>query len=554
MLNSLTSDYKDKPPRWQGRASMLGTRLIRSKRLFMLICLAISFYFFGPSFTAIGGSHDHASSSTDEDLYVDKSLYARGLSASIKSAERQALVHPIENVYFLLNGLTSVDTNLVDLACDMARKNAGSTVHIVVLGHGSLAIDNYRYRNGFDEECPVFFHNARPNATFSHVGHTMELASYADHALRMLLRDTPRAIIYTHSATEPKPNWFMATVARHKHAANFIELAGSDILTYGWMSQLSAEALASWNRPIIDLVIDASTSNTGSLQRLLDCLANAIYPADSRPQIIIEFDHDSRVAVRALIAKFAGVWPKSRIQARRKTRETQFVLLESWYPTTADNFALFLNTCHELSPYYYQYLLMMLLRYRYDDAGRLGAWRMKQYGIALTSVFEPSLDAPQMLLDYKDDLSSIKEARSPFLWHVSDIDAPVLLYPELISTLHEVLNSGDDEVEQLTDTAQLLGYLVVPNSMLMLYPPAFNSEEGSMTMARMMPDYTKVDGGAEDQPKTLRLQTDAAWYNQLGGNNGNEVHDDLPQWTDLLVFDANGARQSMSSFFRGNYG
>lgn len=553
MISAFQSEYKDKPASWQYRRYLPSGRFVRFKRVLLLIVICLGVWVISKH--SFRPAREVTSTDTDEeDLYFDKDLYAPEFAFSIERARRDAPVHPILDVFFVLNGLGSSDTNLVALACAMAKKSTRSTVHVAVLGTAHTTIDDYRAKNGFVADCPVSFHDARIDASVEKL-RTLQLNSYAENAVKSMIEVQPRAIIYTNSKTMPKPTYFTAAIGRHEHEATVIELDTSEVKMLGWIADLSPTALSAWNSPKIDIVIDAS-SNTGSLNRLLKSISEARYFVDDYPLILINFDEESSVAVRALVSKLNLVWPAERLITRRRVGPAKHALLENWYPTTSNNFGLYLHDQHELSPYYYHYLKFMLLSYRYDNPGRLGSWLTKQYGISLMSLLDPTVKAPEALLDHKVDDNIVRQAKAPILWHNADLSSPVLFYPDAFSTLHEMLQYSDDETQKLETTAELLDYLVKPNSMVLMYPPSFDIGSGFKCLAKRYDTDIKIEDWVPTGLNQLKntdpqLLNNPGWYMMMGSDSDDSDYSALPRWSELKLFDRHGKAQALSTFFRG---
>ena len=139
--------------------------------------------------------------------------------------------------------------------------------------------------------------------------------------------------------------------------------------------------LTAWHRAYVDIIIQASSGNSGSIARLLRSIAEADYFGVRYPSITIEIPADIDAPSLRFLEKH--IWPPlpndgtthtSQLRFRRRISHVQLEPLEAaiqtveaFYPTNSlDSNILVLSPEVELSPMYYHYLFFNLLEYRYS--------------------------------------------------------------------------------------------------------------------------------------------------------------------------------------------
>lgn len=563
MLPQFTSEYKDKPT-WHLRKYALFSRPVRLRHLLLLVITLYCVWklVLRSQLASLPETINFQSHSVldDNDLYVSKSIYPESFAESIQAARLVARVHPILDVFFVIDGLTSSDTNLIALACNMAKSKSGATVHLAILGSGHVSIEEFRARNDFLNDCPVAFHDARAPDQILGAHRTIEINSYAAYAIAEIVKIPPKAIIYTHSMTARKPSYFLASLARHRHQATQICLDSSEVETLGWIASMDPHALGAWSIPRIDIVVDVSI-HPGALNRLVRSIVSARYFVASHPNIVFVFDGDSARSTDSIIAKMQQSWPADKILVRKKTESSRSTLLESWYPAYDDNYLLIVDEQHELSPFYFHYLHFMLLTYKYSPAGRMKSWLDKQYGITLMSLLDEDSGLPSLSDFSQVAHETLSHSRTPVLWSKAEINGPLLLFPDAFRTLHDQFLREDDALEVKSLLVKSMERLVRSNALVLLYPPAFPSEGGYQVLAkRYIHDIDISDWNpsslveAESDTKSGgNLLHDPKWWNMLGTNTDNKAWDVLPQWSDLDLYNEQGQRTPMHRFFKGIY-
>lgn len=101
-----------------------------------------------------------------------------------------------------------------------------------------------------------------------------------------------------------------------------------------------------------------------SLARLLDSLINAKYFGDSL-DIRVNVEQDCDLETLETVEKIT--WPIGHVVIHRRVIHAGLLtaVVESWYPSSNDTYGLLLEDDIELSPLFYAWIKMTLLRYRY---------------------------------------------------------------------------------------------------------------------------------------------------------------------------------------------
>ena len=162
-------------------------------------------------------------------------------------------------------------------------------------------------------------------------------------------------------------------------ASVVVRLARSDLLYSDWMGALSlvewrrtsgqyqyfsvcADSEIDWNVPRVDVSI-ITNNRSQSLSRLLGSLKRACYFGDSldlRFNMEDSADGDTKQLGDNLEWKYGSVFVHHRITHGGLLT----AVVESWYPRSNDSYGLLLEDDVEVSPLFYAWIKLALLRYR----------------------------------------------------------------------------------------------------------------------------------------------------------------------------------------------
>ncbi|KAF8957453.1 hypothetical protein BDZ97DRAFT_1906800 [Flammula alnicola] len=150
------------------------------------------------------------------------------------------------------------------------------------------------------------------------------------------------------------------------HGATVIRIPRLDLENTEWMASLKLEEWKNWHRPRIDISI-ITNDRPQSLTRLMNSLASARYFGD-QPTLRVNVEQDCDADTLRIAENIA--WPLGRLFIHHRVVHGGLLaaVVESWYPQDNDSYGLLLEDDVELSPLYYAWIKMTLLRYRYGVA------------------------------------------------------------------------------------------------------------------------------------------------------------------------------------------
>lgn len=121
--------------------------------------------------------------------------------------------------------------------------------------------------------------------------------------------------------------------------------------------------LLDWHVPRVDLSV-ITDSRPHSLIRLFDSLTSAHYFGDTLDlRINLEQTADSQT----MQAVHEFRWDRGRVHLHHRVIHGGLLpaVVESWFPHSNDSYGLLLEDDVELSPFFYAWVKMSILRYRY---------------------------------------------------------------------------------------------------------------------------------------------------------------------------------------------
>ncbi|KAJ5869842.1 hypothetical protein N7455_004783 [Penicillium solitum] len=265
---------------------------------------------------------------------------------------------PSRAVVFAASSLHSV-SDLLPLACRMAGQRL-NYVHFTLMGKEEISIEGIKEVNRIrDSECPMTWHDARP-----------------DYALKST-DDPPRFSL--HKVRAGRIPFFgdgAETYSRENGIPHVtLSTASRDLM---WIASLDSEALRSWNRVQIEMVVHAPSESSGSLIRLMQSLDAADY-LGSAPSLTIELPQRVDSQLLRFLQHLGGLTQLSgRITIRRRiqphdmdTVESSLRTVESFYPRDPGvTHLLLLSPQTELAPSFYHYLKFAVLNYKQSSRAK----------------------------------------------------------------------------------------------------------------------------------------------------------------------------------------
>ncbi|KAJ2919481.1 hypothetical protein MD484_g926, partial [Candolleomyces efflorescens] len=142
-----------------------------------------------------------------------------------------------------------------------------------------------------------------------------------------------------------------------------VEVPQQDLAYCDWMASLTLEQWKNWHKPKIDISV-ITRDRPNSLARLLKSLSAARYFGDSIDfRLNVEQDCD----FETLNISQRYLWPHGSFFLHHRIVHGGLLpaVVESWYPRNNDTYGLLLEDDVELSPLFYAWVKMTILKYRY---------------------------------------------------------------------------------------------------------------------------------------------------------------------------------------------
>ncbi|CAG8586176.1 19844_t:CDS:2 [Cetraspora pellucida] len=145
-----------------------------------------------------------------------------------------------------------------------------------------------------------------------------------------------------------------------------------------WITDLSIEALKNWNTPNIQIQV-ITQNRPESLERLMQSLNSSIYFGDD-VYLTINVDRKADPVTIKYCQTFK--WPFGYLSVRHRVVQGGLIasVVESYYPTTNDEYAVILEDDIEISPFFYVWSKYTILKYKYGVDRSLSG---RMYGVSL---------------------------------------------------------------------------------------------------------------------------------------------------------------------------
>jgi hypothetical protein len=347
------------------------------------------------------------------------------------------------NVFFAFSSPKSA-SSVLTAACAMASHNR-TRVHVSNMGRKDMAMSDILALNGISQEdCPIRWHDAQPDFAVQSTQRRMQTSCEA--ALGHIHRALALQAVFID--TSSREDEFLTEGLRSRTNAlsiPFIRVPEAD----SWMLTLDTRSLRQWGHVQVDILIQAPKDSSSSLLRLLRTIRDADYNGLVLPRVTLELPS----SIDSFITRYLYYyrWPPGSSAAESKlivrhrvdsqavtpaTASSRFI--ESFYPTRpGSSHVLVLSPNVELSSKYYQYLMYMLMEYKYGAKTDLISSRLM--GISLAG---PSTDMKGS--------STLPIS----LWQAPSADA-ILYFGDAWVELHEFATrrlSADPEFSQTVGT------------------------------------------------------------------------------------------------------
>lgn len=210
---------------------------------------------------------------------------------------------------------------------------------------------------------------------------------------------------------------------------------------------------ADWHTPKIDLSV-ITNNRAQSLSRLLTSLQSAHYFGDD-VSLSLNLEQTADLATQRAVDGFA--WEHGSVTVRHRILLGGLMpaVVESWYPASNDSYGVFLEDDVEVSPFFYAWLKLAILNYRYTPALRERSTRM--FGISLYQQKNIEL-RPEGRQPFDAHKLFASLALPPTVPYLSQIPCSwgAAYFPEVWREFHAYL------ALRLSETALPIGELLVP--------------------------------------------------------------------------------------------
>ncbi|KAJ7767459.1 hypothetical protein DFH07DRAFT_915684 [Mycena maculata] len=156
-----------------------------------------------------------------------------------------------------------------------------------------------------------------------------------------------------------------ATQSVKNERATLVRIPPEDLMHTHWMGSLSLTEWTNWNVPNIDVSV-ITQDRPQSLARLMTSLSQARFFGDS-VGLRLNMEQSSDLETIHMVGEFE--WRHGSVFTHRRVIHGGLLpaIVESWYPYSNHSYGLLLEDDVELSPLFYAWIKMGILRYRYGE-------------------------------------------------------------------------------------------------------------------------------------------------------------------------------------------
>ncbi|SJL03585.1 uncharacterized protein ARMOST_06942 [Armillaria ostoyae] len=230
-------------------------------------------------------------------------------------------------------------------------------------------------------------------------------------------------------------------------SATRVRLSQRDLPYCAWMGTLSISEWRNWNIPQVDVSI-ITKDRPHSLARLLSSLSNGRFYGD-RLDLRINLEQSSDEATMHLTRNFQ--WTHGGVFVHHRVIHGGLLpaVVESWYPNSNHSYGLLLEDDVELSPLFYAWIKMTILRYRYGEECNVspqlfGVSLYQQKHIELHPDGRRQFDARALFESLKLPVSSPYLSQIPCSWGA-------VYFPEHWREFHDYLSVRFSEISLKID-------------------------------------------------------------------------------------------------------
>jgi len=449
------------------------------------------------------------------------------------------------DVAFLVNSLEELES-ITPLMCAFIQRER--VVHLVNTGHQDLAqmfsVSALKNQTDCDVENLHDIHLDSLRSTgWSEEEDIMSETQRIPAVYTLLQFLQPRLIIHPLGSVvwSDMPNLDLDI------PSTFIQIPPKDLDHITWMATLPIDTLEKWNLIDINLILIANT-RPNAFSRLIRSLDRAHYLGDS-VKLTVNIERTADKITKVLVENLVWKYGDKTVRHRIKQAGVMTAVVESWYPSNANEYAIFLEENIEVSPYFYIWAKFSILKYRYkqdQDENKM------MFGVSLYSPSSTELQlegrqpfAPNEMMD-----PTLYAPNSPYLLQIP-CSWGAVYFPEHWQEFHDYITTRllDQNGKNLQDIQvpgsqsnnweqswkRYLIELIYLRGYAMLYP----NFENYTSFSTIHLEYNTLLDNEENVDK---LQVPLMIKNTIV----NELPDgELPDWQQLPVFDAFAKPSSM---------
>ncbi|KAI9318525.1 hypothetical protein BX666DRAFT_2025975 [Dichotomocladium elegans] len=212
-----------------------------------------------------------------------------------------------------------------------------------------------------------------------------------------------------------------------------------------WIRDLEKHTLKHWNDIKIDVVV-ITDRRPHSLSRLLQSASRSFYLGDT-VDLKVHLEQSADRVTRMLVNGFTWSHGPKTVRHRIRKGGLMPAIVESWYPTSDDNYAVLLEDDIEVSPLFYIWAKYSILRYRYT-AKHVDKEAQHMYGISLYSPRHLELNPEgRRPFDPNQAIGPSYDPRVPYLSQVP-CSWGAVYFPEHWREFHSYLTNRLEDLEQ----------------------------------------------------------------------------------------------------------
>ncbi|KAK7030635.1 hypothetical protein R3P38DRAFT_3394049 [Favolaschia claudopus] len=318
---------------------------------------------------------------------------------------------------------------LVKLMCRL--QTSGHSVKVLLYSEPSADLDHEIYDSG----CHISYQAMNPTARLVHT-------TILDWVERI---DGNPDVIF--ALKEP------ATQLLQIDRFVIVRVPRDDLPYVYWMGSLSLVEWQRWHVPQIELSI-ITQNRTRSLERLLSSLSRGRYFGDS---VSLRMNLEQSSEFETIRVVDAYQWNHGTMFTHRRVIHGGLLpaVVESWYPHSNHSYGVLLEDDVELSPFFYAWIKMAILRYRYGESTgetfRLfGVSLYQQKNIELHPEGRRAFDPRRIFAENGIVPSTPYLSQIPCSWGA-------VYFPEHWREFHSYL------ADRLSETTMEIDQIVVPN-------------------------------------------------------------------------------------------